>query len=92
MNLAHPDRDIRAPIIEFVGWFFSGEGSQLPKVFLTTFRQWLDRFQDCDVGIRKCMLEAVSDILFNNENEDILQAISNGLKTRLGDPDEEVRA
>jgi hypothetical protein len=74
-----------------VGVLFAGEGSQLPKVFSTTFRQWLDRFQDCDVGIRKCMLEAASDILCNNENEDILQAVRNGLKTRLRDPDKEVR-
>lgn len=91
-NLTNPDKDVRGPVISFVGQLFSAEGSKLPSVFSKSFRQWLDRFQDCETSVRKSMVEAAMAILFANTDPAVVEPVAKCIKTKLCDPDKDVRS
>eukprot|EP00750_Incisomonas_marina_P011356 INCI16369.49.p1 GENE.INCI16369.49~~INCI16369.49.p1 ORF type:complete len:736 (+),score=146.39 INCI16369.49:1414-3621(+) len=90
-NLTNPEKDVRAPVIGFVGELFAAEGSTLPSLFATSYRQWLDRFQDCDTTIRKTMVESTMAILFNHVDPAVVEPAAKYFKSKLCDPDKDVR-
>jgi len=90
-HLTNPDKDVRGPVIAFVGELFAAENSNLPTMFSTTFRQWLERFHDSDVSIRKNMVETSMGILFNQTDPITIEAVAKVFKSKLCDPDKEVR-
>lgn len=89
-NLTNPEKDVRAPVIGFVGELFAAEGSTLPSLFATSYRQWLDRFQDCDTTIRKTMVESTMAILFNHVDPAVVEPAEKCFKSKLCDPDKDV--
>ena len=89
-NLTNPEKDVRAPVIGFVGELFAAEGSTLPSLFATSYRQWLDRFQDCDTTIRKTMVESTMAILFNHIDPAVVEPAAKCFKSKLCDPDKDV--
>jgi hypothetical protein len=91
-NLTNPDKDVRAPVIAFVGELFAAEGSKLPLHFSTSYRQWLDRFQDSDTAIRSSMVEAATALLDNHQDAAVVEPVAKALRAKLNDPDKDVRA